>query len=66
MNFKIQAYNMSTYLAPQSKGWVLESQPQQTEVVKTGNDSSTAKRLAMWECQGTSEMTIIKRCLVSQ
>ena len=31
-------------LAPQAKGWVFESQPRQTLVVKTGSD--TAKRLA--------------------
>ena len=31
-------------LAPQAEGWVFESQPQQTQVVKTGSDSSTAKR----------------------
>ena len=31
-------------LAPQAEGWVLESKPRQTEVEKTGGDSSTAKR----------------------
>ena len=30
--------------APQAEGWVFESQPRQTLVVKTGSDSSTAKR----------------------
>ena len=30
-------------LAPQAEGWVFESQPQQTEVVNKGSDSSTAK-----------------------
>ena len=30
-------------LAPKAAGWVFESQPQQTLVIKTGNDSSTAK-----------------------
>ena len=30
----------------QAEGWVFESQPQKTEVVKTGSDSSTAKRSA--------------------
>ena len=33
-------------LAPQAKGWVLESK-RQTLVVKTGSDSSTAKRSAI-------------------
>ena len=32
--------------ASNAKGWVFESQPQQTEVVKEGRDSSTAKRSA--------------------
>ena len=31
-------------LATQAEGWVFESQPRQTEVVKTYSDSSTAKR----------------------
>ena len=30
--------------APQASGWVFKSQPRQTLVVKTGSDSSTAKR----------------------
>ena len=30
-------------VAPKAAGWVFESQPQQTLVIKTGNDSSTAK-----------------------
>ena len=33
--------------APQAEGWVLESQPRQTQVVRTGCDSSTAKRSAI-------------------
>ena len=33
--------------AQQAKGWVLESQPRQTYVVKSGSDSSTAKRSAI-------------------
>ena len=33
--------------APQAEGWVFESQPRQIKVVKTGSDSSTAKRLAI-------------------
>ena len=32
---------------PQAEGWVLESQPQQTIVVKTSCDSSTAKLLTV-------------------
>ena len=32
---------------PQAEGWVFESQPRQTQVVKTGSDSSTAKRSAL-------------------
>ena len=31
-------------LARQAEGWVFESQLRQTYVVKTGSDSSTAKR----------------------
>ena len=31
-------------MAPQAEGWVFESQPRHTYVVKTGSDSSTAKR----------------------
>ena len=31
-------------IAPQADGWVFESQPQQTLVVQTGSDSSTAAR----------------------
>ena len=33
--------------ALQAEGWVLESQPRQTQVVKTGSDSSTTKRSAI-------------------
>ena len=33
-------------LAPQAEGWVFESRPRQTYVVKTGSDSSTDKRSA--------------------
>ena len=33
-------------LAPQAEGWVLESRPRQTLVIKTGSDSFTAER---WE-----------------
>ena len=33
-------------IAPQADGWVFESQPLQTRVVKTGSDSSNAKRSA--------------------
>ena len=33
--------------APQVESWVFESQPQQTQVVKTGSDNSTAKRSAI-------------------
>ena len=31
----------------QAEGWMFESQPRQTQVVKTGSDSSTAKRSAI-------------------
>ena len=34
-------------LALHAEGWVFESQWQQTYVIKTGGDSSTAKRLAI-------------------
>ena len=34
-------------LAPQAEGWVFESQPLQTQVVKTGSDRSTVKRSAL-------------------
>ena len=34
-------------LAPQAEGWVLKSQPRQTLVIKTGSDSSIAKRSAI-------------------
>ena len=34
-------------LAPKADGWVFESQPGQPSVVKTGNDSSTAKPSAI-------------------
>ena len=33
--------------APQAEGWVFESKPRQTYVVKTGSDSSTSKRSAI-------------------
>ena len=33
--------------APQAEGWVFESQPRKNLAVKTSNDSSTAKRLAI-------------------
>ena len=36
--------------ASHADGWVFESQPRQTEAVKTGIDSSTAKRLAIGVC----------------
>ena len=34
-------------LTLQAEGWVFESQTRQTYVVKTGSDSSTAKRSAI-------------------
>ena len=34
-------------LAPQAEGWVFESQTRHTKVVKTGSDSSIAKRSAI-------------------
>ena len=34
----VRTYNL------QSEGWLFKSQPRQTLVVKTGSDSSTAKR----------------------
>ena len=34
-------------LAMQAKGWVFESKPRQTNVIKTSYDSSTAKRSAL-------------------
>ena len=30
-----------------TEGWVFESQPRQTYIIKTGSDSSTAKRSAL-------------------
>ena len=33
--------------ASQAEGWVIQSQPRQTKVLKTGSDSSTAKRSAV-------------------
>ena len=33
--------------APQAEGWVFESQTRQTQAVKTGSDSYTAKRSAI-------------------
>ena len=35
--------------APQAEGWVFEYHPRKTYVVKTGSDSSTAKRSAIGE-----------------
>ena len=35
---------LATAFASQTDGWVFECQPVQTLVVKTGSDSSTAKR----------------------
>ena len=44
--------------APKAEVWVFESQPRQTQLAKTGSDSSTAKRSALWcECHTSSEMT---------
>ena len=40
VTFKI---NKRTTVALQAEGWVFESQPRQTKVVKTGSDSSTVK-----------------------
>ena len=37
----------TTAFASQAEGWVFESLPLQTEVVKTGGDSSTAKHSAI-------------------
>ena len=36
-----------TALATQGEGWVFESQPRQTEVIKTGSGSSISKRSAI-------------------
>ena len=66
MNFAAAVAQWFSALAPQAEGWVLESQPRQTEVVKTGSDSSIAKRSALGVFHGSSEMTIINRCPVSQ
>ena len=33
--------------APQAEGWMFESQTRQTQAVKTGSDSYTAKRSAI-------------------
>ena len=41
--------------APQAECWVFESQPRQTQVVKTGSDCSTAKCLAL----GVIKTTVI-------
>ena len=38
------AQSVRTFIQ-QAKGWVFESQVRQNEVVKTGSDSSTAKRM---------------------
>ena len=35
---------MTLLCPPQAEGWVFESQPRQTPVIKTSSDSSTAKR----------------------
>ena len=47
--------------APQAEGWVFESQPRKTKVIKTGSASSTDKHSAIGdgECHGSSDMTII-------
>ena len=47
-----------------SHGWVFESQLRQTLVVKTGNDCQTLGNRC--KCHGSSEMTIINWCPVSQ
>ena len=41
--------------APQAEGWMFESKPRQNEAVKTGSDSSTAKRSIdnMCKCRGS-------------
>ena len=52
--------------APQAEGLVFEFQPRQTLVVKTGSDSSTAKRSVIDEYHGSLEMTIINGFPVSQ
>ena len=41
------AEHLSQIIAPQEEGWVFESQPRQTQVVKTGSESSTAKPSAI-------------------
>ena len=46
-------------LARQAEGWVLESQLRQTQIEKTGSDSSIAKRSTTGVCHWSSEMTII-------
>ena len=33
--------------SPPAEGWVFESEPRQTQVIKTGSDNSTAKRSAI-------------------
>ena len=33
--------------APQAEGWVFESQPRKTQVIKTGSDSYNAKHSAL-------------------
>ena len=47
----------------EAQGWVFESQPWQTQVIKTGSDNFTAIRC---ECHGSSEMTIINEGPMSQ
>ena len=49
-----------------AKGWVFESQPRQTLVVKTGSYSPTANNSAICKCHGSSVMTTINGCPVSQ
>ena len=45
--------------APQAEGRVFEFQPRQTQVAKTGSDSSTTQTLNIrCECHGSAEMTI--------
>ena len=51
--------------ASQVKGCVFESQPRRTKVLKTGSDSSDAKRSAIGVCHGSSEITIINGYHVS-
>ena len=43
----LNKFNQGCGARPASKGWVFESQPRQTKVVKTGTDISTAKHSAI-------------------